>query len=138
MNYSNMNIIDDRDFMQGFKTCAFSPAKASTSSIEEIEDMLAFETGGSSSATSSPMYSSPIASALERRQQRLFTIAPRKNDPRKPGYNARLLPDLTFGEGTRPLPRPISSIAEREYVSFFTEQVSEARRNSGNFSTTLF
>lgn len=117
--------------MQGFTS---SPAKASTSSIEEIEDMLTFE-GGTSSSASSPLYSSPIASAIQRRQQRLFTAAPRKNDPRKPGYNARLLPYLTFGEGARPSPRPILSIADRESSSFFTEQVSEARRNSGTFRT---
>lgn len=118
---------DDRDFLRAFDST--SPSKASTSSIAEVEDMLAFNPSSSSSMTSSsPLYSSPVTSALQRR--RLFASAPHRNDPRKPGYNPRMLPDLSFGEDMRPLPRPIARSAERA-ASFFNDEVVAARRNSG-------
>ncbi|KAF8160163.1 hypothetical protein BJ912DRAFT_936184 [Pholiota molesta] len=113
----------DRDLLQGF-TSSSSPSKASSSSFEAAEGV-----GSSSSGSldASFSFSSPGTNAMG--HHRLFPSASARNDPRMPGYNPRMLPNLTFAEGPLPSPRPISA-AGRRASSFFTEEVANARRSS--------
>ncbi|PPQ84980.1 hypothetical protein CVT25_010533, partial [Psilocybe cyanescens] len=103
---------------------------SSTSSIDEVCDILT-----PNASSSIPLLSQSLPESVP-----IFSLAPSRNHPSSPNFNPRMLPSLSFGTVSQPLPRPlVQSKHLASTRSFFTESVAIARSQSNtSLMTDLF